>query len=251
MQVHANDLAAFIGALRLDPVAIVGWSYGAAVGLAMAVQHPSLVERLFLYEPGLATFVTDPAEIRDLLRKGGLTLVSSGEAQGVLELLERLGYADKKLPRLLLVRAFAECSQGHYQTASGHLAEATVRGGDLSESDRQFLGLLRDICDFQAGRITTGLWPGFPSDLVSLVAVLATQAEGQTLIHDWMYELRLFALEQLSGMSGDLFLCLLDDVDPRLRRLAIIVEDAKNVRVRCRGEGKGEEKRGGLHRLPV
>ena len=58
-----------------------------------------------------------------------------------------------------------------------------------------------------AGRITTGLWPGFPSDLVSLVTVLATQCEGQTLVHDWLYELRLFALEQLSGMSGDLFLC--------------------------------------------
>jgi UDP-N-acetylglucosamine 1-carboxyvinyltransferase len=58
-----------------------------------------------------------------------------------------------------------------------------------------------------AGRITTGLWPGFPSDLVSLVTVLATQVEGQTLIHDWMYELRLFALEQMSGMKADLFLC--------------------------------------------
>ena len=58
-----------------------------------------------------------------------------------------------------------------------------------------------------AGRITTGLWPGFPSDLVSLVTVLATQAEGRTLVHDWMYELRLFALEQLSGMRADLFLC--------------------------------------------
>lgn len=58
-----------------------------------------------------------------------------------------------------------------------------------------------------AGRITTGLWPGFPSDLVSLVTVLATQVEGQTLVHDWLYELRLFALEQLSGMKGDLFLC--------------------------------------------
>jgi len=58
-----------------------------------------------------------------------------------------------------------------------------------------------------AGRITTGLWPGFPSDLVSLVTVLATQAEGSTLVHDWLYELRLFALEQLSGMSADLFLC--------------------------------------------
>ena len=74
-----------------------------------------------------------------------------------------------------------------------------------------------------AGRITTGLWPGFPSDLVSLVTVLATQAEGQTLVHDWMYELRLFALEQLSGMSADLFLC-----DPH----RIIVTGPKRLRGR-------------------
>jgi UDP-N-acetylglucosamine 1-carboxyvinyltransferase len=55
-------------------------------------------------------------------------------------------------------------------------------------------------------RITTGLWPSFPSDLVSLVTVLATQAAGRTLVHDWMYELRLFALEQMSGMGADMFL---------------------------------------------
>jgi len=56
-------------------------------------------------------------------------------------------------------------------------------------------------------RITTGLWPGVPSDLISLITVLATQATGRTLLHDWMYELRLFALDQLSGMGADLFLC--------------------------------------------
>ena len=39
------------------------------------------------------------------------------------------------------------------------------------------------------------------------MTVLATQAEGRTLVHDWLYELRLFALEQLSGMRADLFLC--------------------------------------------
>jgi UDP-N-acetylglucosamine 1-carboxyvinyltransferase len=43
--------------------------------------------------------------------------------------------------------------------------------------------------------------------MISLVTVLATQAEGRTLVHDWMYELRLFALEQLSSMKADLFLC--------------------------------------------
>ena len=58
-----------------------------------------------------------------------------------------------------------------------------------------------------AGRITTGLWPGFPSDLVSLATALATQAAGATLVHDWMYELRLYSLEQVSAMGADLFLC--------------------------------------------
>jgi UDP-N-acetylglucosamine 1-carboxyvinyltransferase len=57
------------------------------------------------------------------------------------------------------------------------------------------------------GRITTGLWPGFPSDMISLFTVLATQADGRTLVHDWLYELRLFALEQLSAMRAGLFLC--------------------------------------------
>ena len=39
------------------------------------------------------------------------------------------------------------------------------------------------------------------------MTVLATQAAGRTLVHDWMYELRLFALEQLSAMHADFFLC--------------------------------------------
>ena len=58
-----------------------------------------------------------------------------------------------------------------------------------------------------ARRITTAPWPGFPSDMVSLATVLATAAEGATLIHDWMYELRLFALDQLGAMGANLFLC--------------------------------------------
>ena len=58
-----------------------------------------------------------------------------------------------------------------------------------------------------ARRITTAPWPGFPSDMVSLTTVLATAAEGATLVHDWMYELRLFSLEQLIGMGADMFLC--------------------------------------------
>ena len=75
---------------------------------------------------------------------------------------------------------------------------------DCEMQDGTFL--VRPSTPRAARRITTGLWPAFPSDLVSLVTVLATQAAGRTLVHDWMYELRLFALEQMSGMGADLFL---------------------------------------------
>lgn len=59
IQTHADDLAAFISALRLEPVAIVGHSYGGAVSLAMTVRHPELVDRLFLYESSPPTLVDE------------------------------------------------------------------------------------------------------------------------------------------------------------------------------------------------
>ena len=61
---HADDLAVFIRDLRTGPVHVVGWSYGGAIALALAVQHPELVKSLFLHEPSLATFVTDRADVK-------------------------------------------------------------------------------------------------------------------------------------------------------------------------------------------
>jgi UDP-N-acetylglucosamine 1-carboxyvinyltransferase len=84
-------------------------------------------------------------------------------------------------------------------------AVLALMGVNMELSDGRFV--VRPSTLVAARRITTGLWPGFPSDIVSLVTVLATQARGRTLLHDWMYELRLFALEQLSAMRADLFLC--------------------------------------------
>jgi UDP-N-acetylglucosamine 1-carboxyvinyltransferase len=118
---------------------------------------------------------------------------------------------------------------GDYIEAGSWAVVAAVTGGEIEvrgaraqdvEGIAFVLKRMKVDCEFEdglmtiqqsrpvaAGRITTGLWPSFPSDFVSLVTVLATQADGRTLIHDWMYELRLFALEQLSGMRADLFLC--------------------------------------------
>lgn len=50
-------------------------------------------------------------------------------------------------------------------------------------------------------------WPGFPADLMSIIVVIATQAVGTVLLHDWMYESRFFFVDHLSFMGARLVLC--------------------------------------------
>jgi UDP-N-acetylglucosamine 1-carboxyvinyltransferase len=56
-------------------------------------------------------------------------------------------------------------------------------------------------------KITTDPWPGFPTDLASAIIVLATQASGTTLVHDWMYEGRMFFIDKLVAMGASIVLC--------------------------------------------
>ena len=56
-------------------------------------------------------------------------------------------------------------------------------------------------------KIKVGLWPGFPTDLMSPMIVLATQAEGSALCHDWMFESRMFFVDKLIAMGADITLC--------------------------------------------
>lgn len=50
--------------------------------------------------------------------------------------------------------------------------------------------------------VKTNIWPGFPTDLMSAVIILATQCEGITLCHDWMYESRMFFADKLISMGA-------------------------------------------------
>ncbi|MFQ5398500.1 MAG: UDP-N-acetylglucosamine 1-carboxyvinyltransferase [Anaerolineae bacterium] len=50
-------------------------------------------------------------------------------------------------------------------------------------------------------------WPGFPPDLMSIAVVLATQAAGSVLLHDWMYESRFFFVDNLVFMGARIVLC--------------------------------------------
>lgn len=55
-------------------------------------------------------------------------------------------------------------------------------------------------------KLTTNLWPGFPTDLMSAAIVLASQSDGYTLCHDWMYESRMFFVDKLISMGAKITL---------------------------------------------
>ncbi len=55
-------------------------------------------------------------------------------------------------------------------------------------------------------KVQPQVWPGFPSDLTSMATAFATQAEGTVLIHEWMYDARMFWLGTLETMGARLLL---------------------------------------------
>ncbi len=50
-------------------------------------------------------------------------------------------------------------------------------------------------------------WPGFPTDLMSIALVIATQAEGTVILHEKMYESRLYFVDRLITMGAQIILC--------------------------------------------
>ena len=56
-------------------------------------------------------------------------------------------------------------------------------------------------------KIDDAPWPGFPPDLTSTVTVVATQVKGTVLIHEKMYESRMFFVDKLIAMGARIVLC--------------------------------------------
>jgi UDP-N-acetylglucosamine 1-carboxyvinyltransferase len=56
-------------------------------------------------------------------------------------------------------------------------------------------------------RVQDGPWPAFPADLTSIALALATQCEGQVLIHEWMFENRMIFTDKLVSMGANITMC--------------------------------------------
>ena len=82
-----------------------------------------------------------------------------------------------------------------------------------------------EIQNFIDGSILTiadAPWPGLTPDLLSIILVVATQARGEVLIHQKMFESRLFFVDKLLDMGAKIILC-----DPH--RATVIGHDFKST----------------------
>ena len=120
---------------------------------------------------------------------------------------------------------------GSYITAAlvtgGELDVTGIRARDFAILERQFaqFGVHRpiegDVLHLPGGqelatqydlgeaipKVEDGIWPAFPSDLMSILIVLATQTRGTTLFFEKMFESRLYFVDHLIGMGAHIVLC--------------------------------------------
>jgi len=59
----------------------------------------------------------------------------------------------------------------------------------------------------QIPKIDDAPWPGFPPDLTSIITVVATQVEGTVLVHEKLFESRMFFVDKLIAMGARIVLC--------------------------------------------
>ena len=81
-----------------------------------------------------------------------------------------------------------------------------TRGEDIFVPQQQSMKIEPDLGG-QIPQISVMPWPAFPTDLMSIAIILATQSNGTVLFHDWMYETRMFFIDKLVSMGARIVLC--------------------------------------------
>ena len=81
-----------------------------------------------------------------------------------------------------------------------------TNGSDILVPDSQRMAVEPDLGG-AIPEISVMPWPAFPSDLMSIAIVIATQVKGSILFHDWMYPSRMYFTDKLVGMGAQIVLC--------------------------------------------
>jgi UDP-N-acetylglucosamine 1-carboxyvinyltransferase len=150
----------------------------------------------------------------------------SGQGSNLLEIegVDQLGGAKHKiLPDMIEIGSFiglAAMTQSNIRIKNCAVPELGIipriferLGIQLEITDDDIRVVPQDVYETQSfidGSIMTiydAPWPGFTPDLMSIVLVVATQARGSVLIHQKMFESRLFFVDKLIDMGAQIILC--------------------------------------------
>ena len=91
----------------------------------------------------------------------------------------------------------------HYKMILYYLKNMGVEFKELGDSK---LEIFPSKLIAKKRKFQTRPWPGFPTDLMSPFIVLATQTAGTILCHDWMYEWRMFFVDDLISMGANILI---------------------------------------------
>lgn len=201
----------------------------------------------YLLLPEASVTATENTIMAAVLAKGNTIIDNAASEPHVRELcrfLNRLGARIEGVgSNRLAIQGVDRLSSGEYRIGSdfmevgSFIAAAAITGGEvrIRDADPQNLAMIRIVYERlgirwevegedvivpagQAMVIESALggripeikpmpWPGFPPDLMSIAVVIATQAQGSVLLHDWMYESRFFFVDNLSFMGARIVLC--------------------------------------------
>jgi UDP-N-acetylglucosamine 1-carboxyvinyltransferase len=163
-------------------------------------------------------------DLARLLMQMGADIEGIGSNLMIVHGRERLGGADFTIgPDYIEVGSFialAACTGGEMRirnTVPPHLRMTRLAferlgcridfdGNDVVVPPEQRLRIRDDEGD-AVSKIEDGPWPAFPADLTSIALALATQAEGLILIHEKMFENRLFFVDKLVAMGARVLVC--------------------------------------------
>ncbi len=200
---------------------------------------------LFLDEPSVTA--TENAVMAASLAEGETTIRNAAAEPHVQDLCRFLNAMGARISGVgsstLVVRGVPELGAADFEIGSDHietgsfigLASVTrsllvIQDAPVEHLDSTLLGFRRLGIDCRVegrklvvdGRATPeiamdafghvpkvddGPWPAFPADLTSIAVVAATQAKGSVLIHEKMFESRMFFTDKLVGMGARIILC--------------------------------------------
>jgi UDP-N-acetylglucosamine 1-carboxyvinyltransferase len=159
-----------------------------------------------------------------MLNRMGAKISGVGSNLLTIEGVDALsGTSHRMLPDMIEVGSFiglAAMTQSHIEIKNAGIDQLGIipekfrqlgiqmefRGDDIIIPEQEVYEI-QSFLDGSVLTISDHPWPGFTPDLLSIVLVVATQAKGSVLIHQKMFESRLFFVDKLIDMGAQIILC--------------------------------------------